>query len=480
MNKIDIKNYFYYIIYQIIIIVSPLITIPYVSRILGAESIGKYSYTQANVSMVILFCSLGINLYAQREMAYEAGNPKNLSKIFNEMVGLRFITTSIGIALYVVAILNMKEYKVLYLIQLLDIIVASFDITWAYQALGRFKTIVIRNIIIKIAFILMVFLCVKTRNDLLKYVICYSGTKLLGSIYLWITRPSELKNRSSQELHPLRHLRLILVLFVPQIATQLYSVLDKSMIGSITRNFYENGYYEQATKIIHTILTLVTSLGIVMLTKNSRMVKSEGKELLDQKLSNMLRISIWLSIPIMFGSILLSPSIVTLILGTDFLKSSVLIQILSITIFLISISNVIGIQYLIVVNRHKEFSISVTIGACVNVVLNFILIPHYLSIGAAIASVISEFFVTLIQLYFVRKEIHEQMKITLINIAKCFLAAIIMFIILSIVGSYIYRIQYKMLLQILLGVVIYFLVSVLLKEENSSKILNNIKKIVIS
>ena len=183
------KNYIYNLIYQILVIILPLITAPYISRVLGAENIGIYSYTTSISAYFILFGSLGISLYAQREIAYHQDNKKKNSKTFLEIIILRAITMLISITIFCVTFTTNGEYSFFYKILIIELIAQCFDISWFFSGLEEFKKTVIRNLIVKCISVVAIFLLVKTPEDLDLYFGIYVLSAFIGNISLWFYLP---------------------------------------------------------------------------------------------------------------------------------------------------------------------------------------------------------------------------------------------------------------------------------------------------
>ena len=261
------KNYIYNLSYQILIIFLPLITTPYVSRVLGAENVGIYGYTLSIVTYFVLFGALGVSMYAQREIAYVQNDIKERSKICVEILIFRLITMSVSILLYYIFFVNGNNYQNYYFILIMELVSTCFDISWFFQGLEEFKKTVIRNIIVKLISFICILVFVKTKNDLSIYILIYVLSNFIGNISLWIYLPKYIEKIKINELNIFKHLKPTLWLFIPQIAMQIYTVLDKTMIGTIIEDKSEVGYYEQAQKIVKLCLTLVTSLGIVMVPR---------------------------------------------------------------------------------------------------------------------------------------------------------------------------------------------------------------------
>ena len=183
------RNYIYNMVYQVLILILPLVTTRYLSRVLGAEGIGIYSYTYAIVTYFILFGSLGVVLYGQREIAYAQENPEKRKQIFVEIVIFRAITILIATIVYYFIFVNGKEYQIYYQILILELIAAAFDISWFFQGIEEFKKTVTRNVLVRICSVSLVFILVKNKEDLAKFILIYSLADLIGNLSLWIYLP---------------------------------------------------------------------------------------------------------------------------------------------------------------------------------------------------------------------------------------------------------------------------------------------------
>lgn len=474
MDKKVIKNYLYNLGYQILIIILPLITTPYVSRVLGAKGIGTYGYTNSITQYFILFGCIGLNLYGQREIAYYQKDIGKRSKVFFELLLLRIITVLISIILYYFTFCQNTTYGYIFSIQIIDVIASMFDISWLYQGMEDFKKIVVRNTLVKICGLIIIFMFVKSPADLPIYVLSYSATLLLGNLSMWMYLPKFVKKVNFQKLNILRHIRPTIVLFLPQIATSIYTMLDKTMIGALTGNTAEVGYYEQSQKIIKMAMTLATSLGTVMLPRVANMYK-EGKmnEVRESMYTSFQFIS-FLVFPLCFGIIGIAKGFVPWFFGTGYEKVVYNMMIIAPIIFIIGFSNVIGTQFLLPTGRQKYYTVSVCTGTLVNLVFNLLLIPHFLSYGAAIATVIAELSVTLVQIIATKNIFSYKyiMKIIYKYIISAFAMLCCIFILsknLSI--GIIYTV-----IEIIIGIIVYFGILIILKDKSLMMFVNKIIK----
>ena len=468
------KNYIYNLIYQILVMIIPLITTPYLSRVLGAENIGIYSYTLSITTYFILFGSLGVAMYGQREIAYVQDNKDKRSKTFYEIFIMRIITLFISLIIFYITFCIKGEYNVYYKILILEIIANAIDISWYFQGLEEFKKTVIRNTIVKLISVVCIFVLVKNNNDLNKYFAIYVLSNVIGNLSLWLYIPKYTSKVKLNELKVIRHLKPTIILFIPQVATQIYTVLDKTMIGAIIADKSEVGYYEQAQKIIKLLMTIATSLGTVMMPRIAATYSKGNKEKVREDMNTSFSLIMLLAFPLMFGIISVANKFVPLFYGNGYEKVIPIMCIISPIIIFIGLSNVTGTQYLLPTKQQNKYTISVVMGAVVNFILNIILIKKYASIGASIATVVAEFCVTLSQFILIRKNIKFKEVIPIIY--KYIIASIVMFIASMVVGCCITNNILSIFIQILVSVIIYLGVLIIMKDKMIDEGINIVKK----
>lgn len=476
MNKSVTKNYIYNLIYQILVLILPLVTAPYVSRVLGAENIGIYSYTLSISAYFILFGSLGIALYGQREIAYKQKSRYKRSRVFWEILILRTITMAISLLVFYFIFATSKQYEIYYKILIIEILGNCFDISWFFQGMEEFKKTVTRNTIVKLISVICIFAFVKTKNDLPIYFIIYVLSILIGNLSLWIYLPKYIKKIPIKNLNILRHLKPTISLFIPQIAIQVYTLLDRTMVGTIISDKSEVGYYDQGQKIIKMLLTIVTSLGTVMLPRIANTFASGKKEEINTYMKKSFNMVFFIAFPLMFGIIAVSKAFVPVFFGPGYDKVEILISVISPIILLIGLSNVTGIQYLLPTRRQKEYTTSVVCGAIVNLIINSCLIWKFGAIGASIATVIAELTVTSVQIFFTRNNFHWREIIkTAFNYV---IASLAMFIFCLIIGRYIERNIISLIVQVIVGGCVYAGVLIILKDNMIMELLGRVKKVI--
>lgn len=467
------KNYLLNLSYQILALLTPLVTAPYISRVLGAEAIGKYSYTYATITYFVILSAMGTATYAQREIAYQQNDVYKRSRIFWEVFLLRLLCTCISLVVLYCIVFNSADRNV-YLAQSLYVISVIFDISWFFQGLEEFGKVVFRNTIVKLISVVLIFTLVKSEEDLILYIVILWGLTALGNLLIMPYLVKYVVLVPFRELNIFRNFKLILQLFIPQIAIQSYTVLDKIMLGIIVNSDAENGYYEQAEKIVRLSLTIITALGTVMLPRFAK-VYAEGKnDEIKRYLYKSYRFIWLLACPMVIGLILISDGFVPWFFGEGYDKVIPLLRIFSLLILVIGISNVTGVQYLVATKRQVFYTISVFIGAFINIALNSILIVKLQSFGAAIASIVAETSIAIMQLIYIRKEI--EMKQVFASVWRYVLCAFCMGGIMWGIGRNLSSSPFHTALLAGSGGGAYLLLLLLLRDEMVCEVLQKIKE----
>ncbi len=467
------KNYIYNLIYQILVMILPLITVPYISRVVGAEGIGIYSYTISITTYFITLGSLGVALYGQREVAVNQDNKKKYSKLFYEINLLRLITLSISMILFfLVFVLGNNQYSIYYKILLLEIFAGIFDISWFFQGHEDFKRTVIRNILVKLLSIICIFIFVKSSTDVWIYILIYALSILIGNLSLWLYLPQYLVKVDLKELNLVQHIKPTIALFIPQIAVQVYTLLDKTMIGTIISDKSEVGYYDQAQKVIKLMLTIITSMGTVMMPRVAYTYSKGDKEQVNKYISNSFKLVFMISIPMILGVFLVADQFVPFFFGDGYEPVSMLMKIISPIILFVGMSNVTGTQYLLPIKKTTQYTLSVVAGAITNFGLNMLLIPKYGALGASIGTIIAEAIVTIVQLIYVRKDLNIP---RILGSGVIYLnVALFMFIIGYVIGMILPSSTLTMIIQIGVCSIVYLTTLLIVRDE---LVMNMIKKI---
>ncbi|MGN0334340.1 MAG: flippase [Lachnospiraceae bacterium] len=390
------KNYIYNTLYQCLALITPLITAPYISRVFGADGVGIQSFTNSILTYFTLFAALGTASYGQREIARCRDNRKEVSRVFWEIELVSVFSTSVALIGWIVIILTSDFYRPYYIAWTMSIIAVLFDISWLYAGFEQFKNIVFRNSAVKITGIILLFTVVKSKNDVVLYIAILSTSGLLGNISMWMLLNKYVDRPCFRELRFWKHLKETLVYFVPTIATSIYTVLDKTMIGLITGDSYENGYYEQATKIISIAKTLIFSLNTVMGARMAYLFGRKEYHKIRDGIETSLDFILLMGTAMSFGIAGISPVFVKLFFGEGYDSVTGILNVLCPIIVVIGISNCLGALYFTPSGRRRDSNKVICLGAAVNLCLNCVLIPKYSATGAAVASVLAEIVITLL------------------------------------------------------------------------------------
>lgn len=473
MNSKVVKNYLYDILYKVLLLITPLITTPYISRVLGVTNIGIYGYVTSIASYFVLFGTFGTALYGRREIAYYQDDELKRTKVFKEIITIRIFMCLIASILYLIMFCLDGEYVVIYRIYIVYVISNAVDISWFFQGLQDFKVTVLRNVIVKVIGLVSIFVFVKNDSQLDLYTLCTTIPTLLGHISLWPYLKKYVVVKK-QKISLIKHIVPIISLFIPQIAIEIYTVLDKTMIGVLAENISEVGFYTQAQNIIKIVLQFVASIGTVMLPAMALDFKKGNKDSLIYSVKSSFRVISFVGIPTVAGIIAISDKFVPWFFGSDFLPVSQLMKITSFLIIIVGYSTVVGSQYLLATKQQKWYTISVIAGSLINFSLNMALIPLLGALGASIASVIAELSVSIIQIVYVKNKIN--LFVCTLQNWKYYLASIIIAFIIKVFTRHMQANIITTFFQIIIGIIIYIVVLLILKEDIMYSIMKNVKK----
>lgn len=450
------KNYIYNIIYQIFLLVISLVIAPYLSRKVGAEGVGIYSYTYSITNYFMLACLLGLNHYGNRTVAKVRENKEELSKTFLGIYAFQLLTSLLMIILYLIFIFFYKEYYRISLIQTIFILSALLDINWFFYGLEDFKRIITRSITVKIISLVFIFIFVKSPQDLWKYTLIMATATLFSQILLWpfLLKKIDIIKISKNDI--VKHIKPNLILFIPVISSSIYKYMDKIMLG-ILSNVTEVGYYANAEKLVHFPVTFITTLGVIMLPRISNLAEKKKDKEIKEYIFKSVNVVSFLAFPMMIGIITVSRIFAPIFYGIEFIKSGNLMILLALTIPFIAFGNVIRTQYLLPKEKDKIYVKSIIMGAIINILSNLILIPIINSYGACIGTIFAEITVMMYQTISVRKEL--DIKTYLKSIIPFILKSLIMFIIIFPIKYLNINTIYILLIQVILGCLIYFILN---------------------
>jgi O-antigen/teichoic acid export membrane protein len=453
----------------------PLITFPYISRILGPEGIGKVSFATSFVSYFILLASIGIPLYGIREIARVRDNKKKLSELTQELFVMHIIASIIISLIFIVLIFfngKLSDEKTLFFIVSFSIILTTIGMEWLYQGLEQYSYITIRSIIFSIVSTIAIFVFIHKKQDYLISAAISVFASLGSSVLNFYNARKILFTKRTEPWNFKRHIKPMAMVYLMNFIISIYIQLDTVMLGfmSSAKNV---GFYASGLKINKMLLGLVTSLGGVLLPRLSYYVSNNMKTDFNRLLKRSFEV-IWIfCLPIVAALMLLSREIIVVFAGNQYLPASICIIITAPIILFIGLTNIFGIQILYPLGRDKEVVYSVAAGAIFAFILNLLLIPYFAHVGAAIATLVSELIVLIVQIILISKEHRVLMPFD--TILKYILATLLLAITLILIKFYIPQYWLRLIIAVPTGVLLYFGALFLLKESLVIEIVTKIK-----
>lgn len=399
------KNFFYQSAYQILTIVLPLLTSPYLARVIGAEGVGIYSYTYAIVNYFVISARLGLHNYGNRCIATVRDDRAKLSQTFCDLYCLHVVVSAVAIIAYIGFIfLYGEEYKKIFIIQGLYLIAQLLDINWFFFGIEKFKITVTRNMFIKLLTVASVFAFVREKQDFIKYIFILAFGSALSESIVWIFVGNYIEFVKPSLRACRKHFFPMTVFFIPSVAVSIYKMMDKIMLGVIS-NTVQVGLYENSEKIVNICMGFVTALGTVMLPRMTNLMATGRMDESKGAIEKSAKIVLCLSYAMCFGIIGISAVFPIIFWGNEFQQCSYLMMGLAVSLPFTAIANVIRTQYLMPRHHDKAFVLAVCAGAVINLAVNSVCIPQMDAMGAVVGTIMAEILVCLIQLIAAQKEI---------------------------------------------------------------------------
>ncbi|MBQ3157470.1 MAG: polysaccharide biosynthesis C-terminal domain-containing protein [Peptococcaceae bacterium] len=400
-----VTNVVFNIVYHISLVILPLITTPYIARVLGSHETGVYSYTHAMATWFVLVARFGFGNYGNRQIAATRDNREQLNKTFTSIFVLQMVTGSIAVIAYIVYLIFFcDQYMISSVISGLYVLSAMFDIGWLFFGLEEFKLITIRTMTVRFISTACIFLFVKSQEDTWKYVLILAMNGVINTCVLWAIKHSRVSFTKVTLSECTAHIKGSFILFIPIILIDIYRLMDKAMLGQINA-VADIGYYTYADRIVELPYSIIAAVGTVMLPRMTNLVATGHKNETLRMIGVTLRYNTIAAVAMIFGLIAVADSLVAIYLGPNFNQTVLLLQIMTPMILFRSWANVVRTQYLMPNKQDKSYIKSLCVGVVVNLVLNSILIPKYRAGGAAIATLFAESSVAMVQVYESRREI---------------------------------------------------------------------------
>ena len=456
----------------------PLITFPYVCRVIEADGIGQINFFQSIISYISLFTCLGIPMYAIREIARDRSDVVQMNRTAMEILLLHSMLTLVGYAIVAILCLTVPQIQVnipLFLILSLTIFFTAIGCEWFYQGIEDFKYITIRGLIIKTVSVVLLFIFVKSKTDLLYYG-CYTVFGVLGGNIFNFFRLRKYIHRENiifSELHIKRHVKPVLKVFSFSVVTSIYLQLNTVLLGFL-KNALAVGYFAAATKVMQMLLTMSACLGSVMMPRASHLIAENKEDEFNRLIQKSYDFTLAIALPMTIGLIFCAPSLITALCGVKFEHSILPSQIIAPIILMVAISNVFGIQVLFPKGKINIVTLCCGIGAVADLILNLCLIPFFSYIGTSIAYLGAEV-ATTVSMYFIGRRY-----IPIIYFKKSHLTYALGCIVMAFVLYGISLLQLPTLTILLLqgccGVLAYFIILCICKDEMLVQILSKIKR----
>lgn len=458
-------NFLYNMVYQVALMILPLITMPYVSRVLGVDGIGTYSYTYSIAQYFLLFGMLGVENYGNRSIARVREDEQKRSDVFSSIYTLQFIIASISVIVYVLYITLFCGNKLYAFLQVFYVLSGAFDINWLFFGMEDFKLTVTRKVVVKISNVVLIFIFVKTSADLWKYLLVLSLGYFIAQSSMWLFAFRYIKFHFVRPNEAFKHFKDVLILFIPLVATSVYRMMDKVMLGSFS-TMQQVGYYENSEKLINVCLCVISAFGAVMMPRMSNLyARSKYNECKDLFIRSM-EIAIFIGCAIAFGIASIANDFIPIFYGKGYEPCIGITIMLSTTVLFITWACIVRTLYLIPTEQNKVYISSVFLGAGVNLIINWVLIPRMASVGATVGTIIAEVTVAVYQTIMVRKKL---------EISKCMKKSI-PFIIFGCIMSFVLDIlpfevggnMVQLIAKIFIGATVYLALSIVyfLKTKN--------------
>ena len=476
MDSKIIRNYIYNILYQLVRIILPMALVPYTYAHITPSVLGISSFASNIASWFILFGVLGVNTYGNREIAKVRDDKEKLNNTFFEILYMQMINVAIAmVAYYIFCLCTVKENLYIYLLTGITMIASMCDISWLFYGIEDFKQASIRNIIVKILGVSLIFLLCKSPSDLWKYVLINAGSELFGQAIMFAQLKQYISFRKVSIKDAFKHhFKATFQLFVPTIGISVYTMLDQTMLGYLYSAEHLE-FYKTSMNFVKMFLYFITSIGSVMLPRVTNVYYNDekGQEKAQGLVNSTMKIACMLALPMCFGMIAVAPNLMSWYLPTAPLIAPLVCLGAPIIIF-ISMSNVTGIQYMVPTGMYKRYSASVISGAVLNFCLNLITIPHIGAFGAVISSVIAEATVTAIQYISIRKKVKIEFKNK--SYFVYIFGSLLMLAIVYFEGKFLPINAIGTIIQVITGAIIYALVLIISKEDITMKVLNKVKE----
>lgn len=389
--------------------VFPLITFPYVSRVLMPEGVGKVTFATSVISYFTMVAMLGIPTYGIRACAQVRDDKEKLSKVVQELMIINLVLTVVCYVFLGISVCTIDRFRQdseIIWISSLGILLNAIGVNWFYSAIEEYSYITFRSLIFKVLSVFLMFFCIRDKEDYPMYavmtLVASSGSYVLN--FFRLRKYISFKRYPHYDFMP--HVKAAMVFFAMTVATTVYTNLDTVMLGFISGDA-EVGYYNAAVKVKQILVSLVTSLGAVLLPRLSYYAQSNHREQFYKIVRKAMRIVFFLAVPLMVFFMMFAREVILILSGEAYLAAVLPMQIIMPTLLFIGVTNLLGLQIMVPMGQEKKVVVSVVAGGVLDLILNAILIPKYGAVGAAVGTVAAEALVLIMQALMLREVLRD-------------------------------------------------------------------------
>ena len=405
-NKSIKKNFIMNAILSMSGFIFPLITFPYISRVLGPSGIGSIRFVSSVIAYFAMFAQLGIPTYGIRACAKIRDDKEKLSKTVHELLLINLITNIISYVVLFASLLFVTRFhkdRMLFIIMSSTLFFNMIGVEYLYKALEEYTYITFRSLIFKVIAIILMFVFVNSQEDYVIYGAITIFAALASNVLNFFNSRKYISYKWQGNYEIKKHLSPVFVFFAMTCAASIYLNLDGIMLGFMTTDT-ELGYYDAAVKIKVLLISVVSSLGAVILPRASYYVETGEMEKFHEITQKAIRFVLFIATPIMVYFIAFSKESILFISGEKYMASIPAMKVIMPTVLLIGLSNIIGMQILVPLGKEKIVLYSEIVGAVIDLVLNAALIPILKSTGAAIGTTVAELFVLIVQVIYIKNK----------------------------------------------------------------------------
>ena len=450
-------NILYQSFYEILAIVLPLITSPYIARVLGANNLGIFSYTYSIAYYFQLFGMLGIKFYGNRSIAIARSDKSVLNRVYSELLNIHILFSAASLAVYIAyCIFFERKYSSISYAQTFMVASTLFDISWLFFGLEKFKITVVRNTIIKLISVVLIFLFVRDKSDLWIYTLIMAGSQFVSQAILFGMANRYVSYVRVPFRSMLKHIRPLFVLFIPVISVSLYEYMDKILLGYLGGTL-QLGFFENANKILNIPLSIIIAFGSVMLPRMSTLASDKSSSKANKYIKMSCRYMVGFSFAMSCGMAAIAEVFSVVFWGADFAPCGNLIIILSVSLPFSTFASIVRNQDMIPNGKDAQYTVAIIFGAVINLLLNVIFIPKFGAAGSAYATLAAEITVCMSQFFFVRKDFDY---IKYIYSSFIFLIpSFVMFMVVFLIGSVCEASLITLVIQFFAGCITFLLIS---------------------